>query len=50
MNIPSVKCDVDSADPTDHNRQTCADHVDHIDPTHAKYPDCLLYTSDAADE
>ena len=39
MNIPSVKCDVDSADPTDHNRQTCADHVDHIDPTHAKYPD-----------
>ena len=32
MQIPSVKCDIDTADPTDHNRQTC---VYHTDPTQA---------------
>ena len=37
VQIPSVKCDLDPADPTDHNRQTCADHADHRDPTQAKH-------------
>ena len=30
-----MECDLDPADLTDHNRQTCVDHADHTDPTEA---------------
>ena len=35
VQIPSVKYDLDPADPADHTRQTCADHADHTNPTQA---------------